>query len=80
MVRRKEKFTVRQTPVLVLATIVLLAGCAAAPPAPVAFTAPTRTIDYLREVKPLLDKRCVVCHSCIGNRIAMLSDGKVDGA
>ncbi|MBE0604585.1 MAG: peptidylprolyl isomerase, partial [Deltaproteobacteria bacterium] len=25
---------------------------------------PTRTINYLAEVKPLLDKRCTVCHSC----------------
>jgi hypothetical protein len=24
---------------------------------------PTRTIGYLKEVKPLLDKRCAVCHS-----------------
>ncbi len=51
-------------PVLVLATIVLIAGCAAAPPAPVVFNTPTRTIDFQKEVKPLLDKRCVVCHSC----------------
>lgn len=50
--------------VLALAAIVLIAGCAAAPPAPVAFTPPAREIDYLNEVKPLLDKRCVVCHSC----------------
>lgn len=25
---------------------------------------PFRNVDYLAEVKPLLDKRCVVCHSC----------------
>ncbi len=49
---------------LVLVTIGLLAGCAVAPPVPVAFNAPARTIDFLQEVKPLLDKRCVVCHSC----------------
>ncbi|MBI5014672.1 MAG: fatty acid cis/trans isomerase [Deltaproteobacteria bacterium] len=54
----------RQRPVLVLATIGLLAGCAAKAPAPVAFPMPTRTIGFLKEVKPLLDKRCVVCHSC----------------
>ena len=23
-----------------------------------------KSIDYLRDVKPILDKRCVVCHSC----------------
>ena len=31
---------------------------------PVSFSVPTRQIDYLAEVKPILDKRCVVCHSC----------------
>jgi len=54
----------RQTPVLVLVTLGLLAGCAVARPPPVIFAMPTRTIDYLREVKPLLDRRCTVCHSC----------------
>ena len=29
-----------------------------------AFQFPTRHIDYMKEVKPLLDRRCVVCHSC----------------
>ena len=41
-----------------------LSGCAAAPLPPVQVQIPTRTIDYLQEVKPLLDKRCTVCHSC----------------
>ncbi len=49
-------------PVFVLA--LFLAGCAAKSLPPVAFKIPTRTIDYQREVKPLLDKRCTVCHSC----------------
>ena len=42
----------------------LLAGCAAKALPPVALKIPTRTIDYQKEVKPLLDKRCTVCHSC----------------
>jgi hypothetical protein len=42
----------------------LLVACAAKAPLPVAFQIPTRHVDYLKEVKPLLDKRCVVCHSC----------------
>ena len=43
----------------------LLAGaCATAPLPPVAINVPTRRIDYLKEVKPLLEKRCTVCHSC----------------
>ena len=50
----------------IIATLLLalLGGCADKPLTPVAVPAPTRTIDYQREVKPLLDKRCTVCHSC----------------
>ena len=43
---------------------VLFAGCAGKALPPVAVKIPTRTIGYLKEVKPLLDKRCTVCHSC----------------
>lgn len=49
-------------PALLLA--LFLAGCAAKALPPVAFKIPTRTIAYQKEVKPLLDKRCTVCHSC----------------
>lgn len=41
-----------------------LAACAPKPPPPVAVRIPDRPIDYLTEVKPVLDRRCVVCHSC----------------
>ena len=44
--------------------LLLLSGCAAPPPPPVQITIPDRRIDYTAEIKPLLDKRCVVCHSC----------------
>ena len=44
--------------------LILLTGCAAPPPPPVQVKIPDRRIDYVAEVKPLLDKRCVVCHSC----------------
>ncbi len=47
-----------------LALVLLLAGCAAPPPPPVQVKIPDRPIDYVSEIKPLLDKRCVVCHSC----------------
>jgi hypothetical protein len=43
---------------------VLAAGCATKAPPPVAISIPARPIDYLSEVKPILDKRCTVCHSC----------------
>lgn len=44
--------------------IFLLAGCAEKTLPPIAITIPQQKVDYLREVKPVLDKRCVVCHSC----------------
>jgi Fatty acid cis/trans isomerase (CTI) len=47
-----------------LVLVALCAGCAGKALPPVAVMIPTRTIGYLKEVKPLLDKRCTVCHSC----------------
>ncbi|BHH82107.1 fatty acid cis/trans isomerase [Desulforhopalus sp. 52FAK] len=47
-----------------LVCVIALGGCADKPMPPVAFEAPARNIDYLTEVKPILEKRCVVCHSC----------------
>ncbi len=54
----------RFTSVLGLMLAVILSGCAGKALPPVAVKIPTRTIGYLKEVKPLLDKRCTVCHSC----------------
>ena len=42
----------------------LIAACATNPLPPVSIKIPTRPISYLQEVKPLLEKRCTVCHSC----------------
>jgi hypothetical protein len=50
--------------VIVLAIVGLLVACAAKAPKPVFFQITTRDIDYMNEVKPILDKRCAVCHSC----------------
>lgn len=44
--------------------LLTLAACAVKAPPPVQFTAPDRRIDYVEEVRPILKKRCVVCHSC----------------
>ena len=41
-----------------------LAGCAGKPLPPVVVNVPNRVVNYQAEVKPLLDKRCTVCHSC----------------
>ena len=54
----------RRTLPLLLLMCTFLAGCAVKALPPVAFPIPTRTIDYQKEVQPLLDKRCAVCHSC----------------
>ncbi len=48
---------------LILCPVLLLSGCLSKALPPVTVQLPTRTIDYQREVKPLLDKRCTVCHS-----------------
>jgi len=33
-------------------------------PAPVEVETPVQTLSFLEDVKPILDQRCVVCHSC----------------
>jgi hypothetical protein len=54
----------RSLPLAATLMLPLLAGCATRPLPPVAVKPPTRTIHYLSEVKPLLERRCTVCHSC----------------
>jgi hypothetical protein len=51
---------------LLALSLFVLGGCAAfqKPLPPVPVQVPARQIDYLGEVKPILDRRCVVCHSC----------------
>ncbi len=44
--------------------ILVLAACAKKAPDPIVVQLPTHTVDYLSEIKPILDKRCAVCHSC----------------
>ncbi len=39
-------------------------GCAPKPLEPVAMPQQPKRIDYMSDVKPILDRRCVVCHSC----------------
>ncbi len=42
----------------------LFSGCSAPMLEPVRVETSDKKIDYLTEVKPILDKRCVSCHSC----------------
>ncbi|NOR57468.1 MAG: peptidylprolyl isomerase, partial [Sulfurimonas sp.] len=44
--------------------IIAFSGCSVEPLKPVEVNIPQARIEYLKEVKPILDKRCVVCHSC----------------
>ncbi len=44
--------------------VILFEGCSTPIPKPVAVEAANHKIEYLKEVKPILDKRCVTCHSC----------------
>lgn len=54
----------RFTPFLVLMLVASIVGCMAKALPPVVVKMPSRTINYQNEVKPILDKRCAVCHSC----------------
>jgi hypothetical protein len=54
----------RYTRGLAWVMVALVVGCATKALPPVSVTVPVQPIDYLSEVKPILDKRCVVCHSC----------------
>jgi len=41
-----------------------LVGCSAPAPHPIKVSISEKKINYLKDVKPILDKRCVSCHSC----------------
>ena len=44
--------------------VLFITSCSAPAPMPVKVEASTQSLDYLADVKPILDKRCVSCHSC----------------
>jgi hypothetical protein len=48
--------------ILTLSSIFL--GCSAPVPPPVKIELSNKKIDFIDDVKPILDKRCVTCHSC----------------
>jgi len=53
--------------IIFLLTIIissLFLGCSSPIPEPVKIHVTNQKIDYLNDVKPILDKRCVSCHSC----------------
>lgn len=44
--------------------MVFFYGCSSNQLAPVEVSHIDKNVEYVRDVKPILDKRCVVCHSC----------------
>lgn len=54
----------RKWNILIIVYILIFSGCTYAPPPPVKVSVSKTKVDYLHDVKPILDKRCVVCHSC----------------
>lgn len=44
--------------------VFMFSSCSVDPLEPIEVEIATQKVDYLKEVKPILDKRCVVCHSC----------------
>ena len=44
--------------------LTFISGCSAPKIAPVVIQHQQIGVDYLQDVKPILDKRCVTCHSC----------------
>ncbi len=46
------------------ALILLIYGCSTTPPSPIAIEQSPVVVNYLSDVKPILDQRCVACHSC----------------
>ena len=62
-----------------LGLALLLGACTLdTPPRPVEVKASAPTISYLDDVKPVLDQRCVVCHSCY-NAPCQLKLGSFEG-
>ena len=44
--------------------IVLFTACSTKPLEPVKFEEINKNISFINDIKPILDKRCVSCHSC----------------
>ena len=48
----------------ILLISIIFAGCSTPIVEPVEVNATALHVEYLKDVKPILDKRCVTCHSC----------------
>ena len=46
------------------ALVFFLSACSAPPAPPVKVSKPAHDVSFIKDVQPILNKRCVVCHSC----------------
>lgn len=44
--------------------ILLFTACSTKPLEPIVFNEIEKSVSFSKEIKPILDKRCVSCHSC----------------
>lgn len=49
---------------LIISLLIIFSGCSYSPLEPVEVETSGKIIDFLSDVKPVLDTRCVSCHSC----------------
>lgn len=49
---------------VILMLVLFFSACSVKPLEPVKVEVAPKRVDYIDDVKPILDKRCVVCHSC----------------
>ncbi len=49
---------------LTITIFTLFLGCSSEIPKPIKVEVTSKRVNYLNEIKPILDKRCVSCHSC----------------
>lgn len=59
--RRIEIFLLN---ICLFSILLMVTGCMRKPLPPVPVVLSQHSVHYLSEIKPILDKRCVVCHSC----------------
>ena len=65
VVKSTKEFFMDMLKYLVFFTIVFLfTACSVESLKPVKVDVAAQRVDYLNDVKPILDRRCVVCHSC----------------
>lgn len=44
--------------------VLIVTGCSYTSPEPIELVRSEQSVDFIADVKPIMDKRCVTCHSC----------------